>query len=91
MSEGISNIQDCLAAVNVLSIDLIKIFKKHAGVADAAALLLADEDLKNAVLKAFAEVSKVPAEAADLDLGEILTLAIDEAKSVPALVAALKA
>jgi hypothetical protein len=90
MSEGIQETKEVLAALDLLAIDVIKVLKKHGGAGDVIAAVLADEDLKNALVKAQENVTKVPAELGDLQLGEIVELAMDQAKSVPALLAALK-
>lgn len=91
MSEGIQETKEVLQALNMLSIDLIKLFKKHAGVAEFGAALLGDAELKDALMKAYDNVAKVPAELGDIQFAELIELGLEEAKAVPALLAALKA
>lgn len=87
---GVQETKEVLVALDVLALDVVKVIKKHLGMPEILALVLADEDLKSAIAKAVDGVSKVPAELKDLSLAEAIELAMDQAKSVPALLAALK-
>ncbi len=89
--EGINETKECLIALNAVSIKIISLLKKHAGVAEVVASVIGDEELKSALELAYQGVSKVPAELKDIDLSEGIELALIQAKNVPALIDALKA
>lgn len=90
MGEGIQETKDALEAVNLLSMSLIKIFKKHLGVVEIGAALLGDEELKAALVKAFDGISKIPDEVKDLDMNEGMELAIAQIQLIPKLIEVLK-
>jgi hypothetical protein len=87
---GIEESKEALAALNVLAVDLIQLMKKHAGVAEVISALLADEALKESLMKAYEGVSKVPSELKDLDMAEMMDLALVELSALPKILSALK-
>lgn len=89
--EGIEETKEVLNALNVLSIKVISLVKKHAGVPEMIVSVLGDEELKKAIQVAAEGIQKVPAELKDLSFVEGMDLAMFEASKVPAILDALKA
>jgi hypothetical protein len=89
MSEGIKETTDVLVALNKLSVALIKAGKDGFQFSDAASLM-ANEELKAALLAAYDEISKVPAELKDLDVSEGIQLAMVQVQMLPGLIEAFK-
>lgn len=83
--------KELLIAINVLSLDIVRLVKKHAGVLDMAAALLADADLKDALSKAIEGIANVPSEIKEMGMSDILDLAQVQISMIPKIVEALKA
>lgn len=83
--------KELLVGANKLSIAIIKLVKKHAGVMDVASALLADADLRVAVVAAVEGVSLVPAEVHAMTGADYLDLAQAQIALIPEIVSALSA
>lgn len=83
--------KELLVGVNELSIALIKLLKKHAGVVDVVAALLADSELKDALGAAVSGITLVPAELKAMSGSDYLDLAQVQILEIPKIIAALSA
>lgn len=91
--EGIQETKELLEGLNELGIVLVKTFKDGAQVSDIGALLaaiVANDEVKDALLKAVGGITKVPAEIKDITLAEGMELVVDEITMIPKLIAAFK-
>lgn len=90
---GIKEISEAITGINEIGIVAAKQFKDGVQFADFTAFY--SEFVNNAEFKAKVEAayngfSAIPAEAADLDISEIIQLVILEAAYVPRILEALK-
>lgn len=92
--EGIDDVKEAMTAVNELGILLFSRFKDGVQFGDFAALwekLIADEDFKAMLSKAYENYQKIPDELEDLDTRELMELTGLQLGFMPRIIEAIKA
>jgi hypothetical protein len=90
--EGIKETQEALIAVDEIALLLVSRFKDGVGIDDFAAVwakLSTDQELMDKMKAGWENVNRVPAEVADIDLGEAVGLVMTEIAYVPKFIAAI--